>query len=292
MSSRPLRSQERLQQLELLRRERDRARRGRGPRGGRRPARPGRRVRTSTSAGSLDHARRGAGARARARPARAWRTASSRSRRRPARARRPCRPRASFAVRIMIGTVDSWPDDPAHVQARELRQHQVQEHERRPASSRNRSIARSPSAATVHLEPLALQGVLDAVGERRLVLHDQDRGAATVGVTVVVVGGVGELPELPGEQEAHLLADVHGVVAHPLELRARRRSSGSPHSSARGIVRQLHHFQVHPAVQPVHGVVHLGQLQAQLEVAPRERLHRRADHPATRRRPSPRAATG
>src|SRR5712692_9378336 len=32
------------------------------------------------------------------------------------------------------------------------------------------------------------------------------------------VGGVGELHELTGDQEGHLLADVDGVVAHALDL--------------------------------------------------------------------------
>ena len=44
------------------------------------------------------------------------------------------------------------------------------------SSTRNRSIAWLPSVALRHVRPLALEGVAHALGERRLVLDEEDLG--------------------------------------------------------------------------------------------------------------------
>src|SRR5689334_5072610 len=128
--------------------------------------------------------------------------------------------------------------------------------------SRNREIARSPSAAICTWKP--------SRSSEYWMLSASDGSSSTtrtVGTgSGLVVRGVGELTELPRQQETDLLADVDRVVAHSFE-RPRGHVHLDPPLQERGIFRQLHHFHVHPAVELIHGVVHLGQLQAQLEVA-------------------------
>src|SRR5207245_10226552 len=91
--------------------------------------------------------------------------------------------------------------------------------------------------------------------------------------------GVGELTELPSEQEADLLADVYCVVADALQLPGHHVHLDSPFQE-RWIVSQLYHFVIHATVEEIHRVVHLGELQTQLEVPTLDRLHGGPHHSA------------
>ena len=65
-------------------------------------------------------------------------------------------------------------DAPAHLQAVEAGEHQVEHAPGRGATSAARSTPEGPSRATVDLEALAAQPGRHRVGDRRLVLDDQD----------------------------------------------------------------------------------------------------------------------
>ena len=75
---------------------------------------------------------------------------------------------------MTIGTEDSGADLARHLDARQLGEHQVQQHEV-GLSARKRSSASRPSAAWMDPEPVRLQGLRERLAERRLVLHDEDR---------------------------------------------------------------------------------------------------------------------
>jgi hypothetical protein len=90
--------------------------------------------------------------------------------------------------------------------------------------------------------------------------------------------GVGELPELPRDKEGNLLADVHRVVADPLELARHHVHADAPLQHGL-VVRGVQHLLQHAAVQLVDGVVQLGEPACQLEVAAGKGVHRGADHP-------------
>ena len=79
---------------------------------------------------------------------------------------------------MMIGTSDSARIVAAQVQARDLGQHQVQDHEgRRLGAEPLERLA--PVRRDGHHEALALQVVADGIGQRPLVLDDQDALAAS-----------------------------------------------------------------------------------------------------------------
>ena len=89
--------------------------------------------------------------------------------------------------------------------------------------------------------------------------------------------GVGELAELPRDKEGHLLGDVHRVVTDPLDGATRHTSD--PPLQHRLVVRGRKHLLQHAAVQPVKGIVQLGEAAREVEIAARERVHRRPHHP-------------
>src|SRR3954447_25620091 len=91
------------------------------------------------------------------------------------------------------------------------------------------------------------------------------------------MGSIRELPELSGEEEPHLFGDVDGVISDPLELAGDDVHAQAPVETIR-IRAQRCGLLVHPHVQTVDGIVHLRQLQAELEFPSRERLQRDADH--------------
>src|SRR5256885_14070372 len=91
------------------------------------------------------------------------------------------------------------------------------------------------------------------------------------------MGGIGELAELARQEERHLLADVDGVVADPLELPGHDVHPDPPLEASR-VPRQLHDLPVHSAVQIVDRVVHHGELLTELEVSPGERVDRGSHH--------------
>src|SRR6266508_5488236 len=95
-----------------------------------------------------------------------------------------------------------------------------------------------------------------------------------LGVLDLRVRGVGELAELTGDQERHLLADVHRVVADPLDL-PRHEVHPDPPLEHALVVRHRKHLPQHAAVQPVDRIVHLREAAREFEIATRERVHGR-----------------
>ena len=75
---------------------------------------------------------------------------------------------------MTIGTPGFGPDDPADLDPRELREHQVQEDEVRALGPEQRqrlaSVGRRDDA-----EPVGLEGIDQRLAEGRLVVHDEDR---------------------------------------------------------------------------------------------------------------------
>src|SRR5437879_787469 len=160
---------------------------------------------------------------------------------------------------MTMGIVDSWrmmrhtssPDSLGSIRSRSTS-------DGRP--SRNRATPRSPSAASCTWKP--------SRSSEYWMLSASDGSSSTTRTVGTgsgrVVRGVGELTELPSEQEADLLADVHCMVADALQLPSDHVHLDPPFQERR-IVSQLYHFVIHPPVQEIDRVVHLGQLQAQPE---------------------------
>ena len=81
---------------------------------------------------------------------------------------------ASRAVSISTGTGRSRLDPPAHLEAVEARQHQVEDDEVGPQRVAQLDAGRAV-AGDLDVEALAAQPRRDGVGDRRLVLDDDDR---------------------------------------------------------------------------------------------------------------------
>ena len=126
--------------------------------------------------GRRDRAHAAAAAPGRGRSARPPRTAWSCSRRRRPRAPRAGRARVSRAVSMMIGTA-LWARMRLHASVPESRGSITSSTIRSTASERAIDTACAPSIATSTSKPLALEGVLQAPHDRRLVVDDQDARA-------------------------------------------------------------------------------------------------------------------
>src|SRR5581483_6906964 len=96
--------------------------------------------------------------------------------------------------------------------------------------------------------------------------------SAGVGSEVDGVRGIRELPELAGEEEPDLLADIDRVIAHPLELPGDQDHPEPPVERIR-IPGERRDLLVHAEVQAVNRIIHRRQAKAQVEVARPERLH-------------------
>src|SRR6266567_2728291 len=142
--------------------------------------------------------------------------------------------------------------------------------------SRNRSTALVPSTATTTWNPsrtseyCTLSARAGSSSTTRTSGSFPLRGRRWV-------RGVGELTELPGQKESNLLGDVNGVIADPFQLPCHHIHADPP-LQLLGVRGQADDLLVHPPIQLVHGIVHLGELQAQLEVPLHERFDRGAEH--------------
>src|SRR3990172_4320413 len=133
-------------------------------------------------------------------------------------------------------------------------------------SARNRSRALRPSVARLTRYP-SRSRLYRTVSARetsssttRIRTLSVDIGDDAAGVR-----GVGELPELPREQERNLLGDVDRVVSDALEG-SRGKVHVHPPVERLRIARELRHLEVHVPVEAIHGVVHRRQPKAHLHL--------------------------
>ena len=88
---------------------------------------------------------------------------------------------------------------------------------------------------------------------------------------------VGEFHELTRDDERHLLADVHRVIAHALDLARDDMHANAPFEE--GLVGGgVENPGEHAPVEPVDGVVHAGEAVAEFQVPPLESIHGRGEH--------------
>ena len=202
--SRPFAEQEGLQQLELLRRERHELAADPRPRAGRRPARRARRSRTVGARLTRSTIPSPAGGPERGRRAPASRRASSVVVGAPS-----SRPGHLVGLGVLRRHDDDRTSDSARIARQTSRpessgQHQIEDDERRAIRAEPLERPSGHRAATTTSKPSRSRPYRIAVGQRLLVLHDEDR-AVTSGPPLTPVSipraRVRELTELAGEQE-------------------------------------------------------------------------------------------
>src|SRR5207302_4812792 len=83
--------------------------------------------------------------------------------------------------------------------------------------------------------------------------------------------------ELTRDDESHLLADVHRVIAHALDLARDDMHADAPLEE--GLVGGgVENLREHAPVEPVDGVVHAGEAVAEFQVPPLESIHGRGEY--------------
>ena len=126
------------------------------------------------------------------------------------------------------------PDRPAHVEARDLREHQVQDHQRRRVGA---EPFERPASVGGHGDrvPLAFQVVPHRVGEGLLVLDDQDAGAVTVASEATPPGWDASVNSRNSPETRNATCSPISTALSPTRSSARAaRFMCMPHSSARG----------------------------------------------------------